>query len=367
MNATARDLKVLLVGPVPPPHGGMANQTLQLAHLLRGEGATVELVETNAPYRPAWATKLPGLRAGFRLLPYLGRLWSAAGRANVAHVMANSGWAWHLFVAPAVWVASLRGVPVVLNYRGGGAGDFFRASMLWVRPTLARCRAVIVPSAFLERIFREHGVQAEVVPNIVDLTRFAPVPGAESGAAIPAPRLVVARNLEPIYDVGTAIRAFGIVRRSLPNAHLVVAGSGPSLEALERLCEELGIRDGVEFTGRLENEKMAELYRGAAVALNPSLADNMPISILEALASGVPVVSTDVGGIPDLVTSGVTAILVPPGNSEAMAAATLDLLSNSGRRSAQVLAGLDRVRHFAWGEVKQRLLATYARVIGLPG
>lgn len=346
----------------------MANQTLQLANLLRGEGAVVELVEVNAPYRPAWAGNLPAIRAGFRLIPYLGRVWRAAGRAHVVHVMANSGWAWHLFVAPAVWLASLRGVPVVVNYRGGGAGEFFRTSIVWVRPTLTRCAAVIVPSAFLERVFREHGFKADVVPNIVDLDRFAPPEGGgPDREETAAPRLVVARNLEPIYDIGTAVRAFRIVRQTVPGARLVVAGSGPTQSALESLCRELGVGDGVEFTGRLENEKMADLYRGAAVALNPSLADNMPISILEALASGVPVVSTDVGGIPDLVTDGVTAALVSPGNPEAMAAATLELLSNSDRRLAQIRAGLDHVRRFAWREVRQRLLATYFRAMGLGG
>ena len=95
-------LRVLLVGPLPPPAGGMANQTRQLAELLRAEGAQVEVVQVNAPYRPAWAERLKGVRALFRLLPYLLHLWRGCGRADVVHVMANSGWSWHLFAAPAV-------------------------------------------------------------------------------------------------------------------------------------------------------------------------------------------------------------------------------------------------------------------------
>ena len=95
-GATHNGLKVGLVGPLPPPSGGMANQTLQLASLLRSEGVEVETIQVNAPYRPAWAAKLKGVRALFRMLPYLGALWSAAGRVQVFHVMANSGWSWHL-------------------------------------------------------------------------------------------------------------------------------------------------------------------------------------------------------------------------------------------------------------------------------
>ncbi len=362
MSVEFKGLRVLLVGPVPPPSGGMANQTVQLAELLRREGASVQLVEVNAPYHPRSIGRVPLLRAAFRLVPYLGRLWRSAGRADISHVMASSGWSWHLFAAPAVWIAAVRRLPVVVNYRGGGAGDFFRSSQPWIRPTLARCSAVIVPSTFLERIFREYGFDAEVVPNIVDLRRFAAAP-VSSRPSSGVPHLVVARNLEAIYDVGTAIRAFRIVRDQIAGAKLSIAGSGAAQASLEALVGELGIRDAVVFTGRLENERMAALYSQADLVLNPSLVDNMPISILEALASGVPVVSTDVGGIPDLVTHGRTAVLVSPRDPEAMARAALDLLSDPDHRAALVRAGLEHVRDFTWEKVRPRLLAAYILAI----
>ena len=95
-------LRLCIVGPLPPPAGGMANQCEQLARLLARDGLAVEVVRTNAPYVPAWSGRLPVVRALFRLLPYLVRLWTAAGRAEVVHVFANSGWAWHLFAAPVL-------------------------------------------------------------------------------------------------------------------------------------------------------------------------------------------------------------------------------------------------------------------------
>ncbi|RFC36344.1 MAG: hypothetical protein DID90_2727553940 [Candidatus Nitrotoga sp. LAW] len=107
-----QDLKIALVGPLPPPSGGMANQTRQLATLLKQEGVNVELVPVNAPYRPRFVGHIKGLRAVFRLLPYLFHLWHAAGRVDLFHIMANSGWSWHLFAAPAVWTAKLRGKTV---------------------------------------------------------------------------------------------------------------------------------------------------------------------------------------------------------------------------------------------------------------
>src|SRR4029079_9202663 len=113
--------RICLVGPLPPPEGGMANQTRQLGELLRGEGLAVEVVRTNEPYPSSWIAQTRGLRAVPRLARYVGVLWSAFGRCDVVHLMANSGWAWHLFAAPAIWLAWLRGRPVVVNYRGGEA------------------------------------------------------------------------------------------------------------------------------------------------------------------------------------------------------------------------------------------------------
>lgn len=356
-------LRVGLVGPLPPPAGGMANQTRQLAELLTAGRASVTLVQTNAPYRPQWAGKVPGLRAFFRLGPYLVNLWRTAGRSDVIHLMANSGWSWHLFAAPAIWVAWLRRVPVVVNYRGGEAGGFLKRSARLVRWSMARTARLVVPSGFLREIFAQHGMAATIVPNVVDLQRFRP----GSGAAAETPHLMVARNLEPLYDNATALRAFAQVRRELPQARLTVAGTGPDAANLQALAAELGITDAVHFAGRLDREAMAALYRECTLSINPSLADNMPNSVLESLASGVPVVSTDVGGVPFLVQDGVTALLVKPGDAHAMAAAILRLLRDPALAQRIAGSGMQEVQRYTWERVAPELSAVYRDAVQRAG
>ena len=353
-------LRIGVVGPLPPPSGGMANQTLQLIGLLESEGHQVEAIQVNAPYRPAWAGKLKGVRALFRLLPFLLQLWRSAGRVQLFHVMANSGWSWHLYAAPAIWIGRLRGCPVVVNYRGGEADAFMCAARLPVRPSMLRASAMIVPSGFLEAVFKRHGVATEVVPNIINLERFS---AAARVADAGAPSILVARNLEPLYDNETALRAFAIVLRSYPAARLVIAGSGPSRAGLEQLAGELGVPGAVRFTGRVDNSGMAALYRNADLMLNPSTIDNMPNSLLEAMASGVPVISTNVGGVPYMVEDGVTALLVPPRAPDAMAAAILRLLAEPALAARLRAAGLSYVEQYAWPNVRQRLLRVYRTAI----
>lgn len=355
-------LRVAIIGPLPPPSGGMANQTRQLARLLTDEGASVEVVQVNPPYRPGWIADLKGIRAVVRLLMYIPRLWIAAGKSDLFHIMANSGWSWHLFVAPAVWIASLRNTPVILNYRGGEADSFFNTSFRWVKPTLSRASIITVPSGFLQAVFNKWGFSSQIVPNIINLSLFSAHEQAVSQVFTPKanPHLVVTRNLEPIYDVATAIRAFHRVKRSIPAARLSVAGSGPQKASLEALTDALGIEASVVFTGRLDNEQMADLYRKADLMLNSSLVDNMPISILEALASGVPVVSSDVGGIPYLVEDGKTALLVPPGDEVKMAQAALTLLTDAVVHQQMVSQGVEHIRQFSWDNVKSKLLDAYS-------
>ncbi len=352
---TGEPMRICLVGPLPPPAGGMANQTQQLAGLLRGEGLEVDMVRTNAPYRPTWIGRVRGIRAIVRLLPYLGQLWSTMRRADAVHLMANSGWSWYFYAVPAALVARIRAVPLVVNYRGGEAERFLEGNAWAVRPIARRAAALVVPSEFLQRVFGRFGMSTTIVPNVVDLNRFRPAPTA---AGRP-PHLIVTRNLEPIYDNATAIRALAIVRRHLPAARMTIAGEGPLRASLELLAGQLGVAEAVNFCGRVSNADIPALYASADVCLNPSLVDNTPISILEALASGVAVVSTDVGGVPYLVEQERNALLVESGDPDAMAQAVLRLLRDPHLKARLVAAGLEAVRRFDWASVKPQLLAVY--------
>jgi hypothetical protein len=161
-----------IVGPLPPPAGGMATQTRQLVNLLGKEQVEISLVQNNKPYKPVWIEKVKGVRALFRLLPYIFDVWKLAGKVDVIHLMANSGWSWQLFSAPVLWIGSLRKTPVIVNYRGGEAKTYFEKSFKWVKPSLNKAREIVVPSGYLEKVFGDFGVTTRVVPNIINLDRF---------------------------------------------------------------------------------------------------------------------------------------------------------------------------------------------------
>ncbi len=197
------------------------------------------------------------------------------------------------------------------------------------------------------------------MPNIVDLSRFSHSSSRSFGDA---PHLVVTRNLEPIYDIPTAIRAFSIVRLAFPKARLTVAGSGPELERLKGLVSMLGLDGSVHFSGRIDNADIPDLYASADCMLNPSTVDNMPISILESFASGVPVVTTAAGGIPDMVEDGLSALLVPVGDADAMGAAAVRVLTDPELVGTLRENGLRASMDYAWPAVRERWFEVYRSV-----
>ena len=352
-------LRLGVVGPAPPPSGGMATQTRQLVELMKHEGIEVEFVQTNQAYSPAFISHVKGIRAIFRLFPFLFSVWKLVKTVDVIHLMANSGWSWQLFSAPVLWLAYFKKTPVIVNYRGGYAKNYFEKSFRWVQPSLKKATKVVVPSGFLEKVFADFGVKTEVIPNIINLEKFksrnkTSKPGQFS--------LVITRNLESIYGIETAINAVSLARKRIPGVHLSIAGSGPQKQLLEALVAKLCISENITFVGRLGVEQIIDLYQAADAMINPTTVDNMPNSVLEAMACGVPVVTTGVGGIPYIVQHDHTAVIFAAGDAKELAEQIERLYESPQIRSKLIQNGLDEIKKYAWPNVKNQWLDIYQEV-----
>jgi colanic acid/amylovoran biosynthesis glycosyltransferase len=169
------------------------------------------------------------------------------------------------------------------------------------------------------------------------------------------------------------LRAFSIFLKQHPNATLTIAGEGPLLSELQKFARELRIADRVSFTGFISQEPLREIYYRSHIFLHPSQTgrdgnqEGIPNSMLEAMATGLPVFATEHGGIPEAIENGVSGVLVPERDDEALALALLngaqdlDLLSRNGR------AGAEAVRqNFVSAAQVQRLEDIYLRMITKP-
>jgi glycosyltransferase involved in cell wall biosynthesis len=149
----------------------------------------------------------------------------------------------------------------------------------------------------------------------------------------------------------------------MPDARLIVANDGPLREQLQNEARDLGLRN-VTFHGALKPDRMATLYDEADVYLNAPNIDNMPNSILEAAACGLPIVSSDSGGIPYIVRDGVTALLNPGDDDAALAAAAIRMFEVPGLASRLAAAARAEIlRRYTWPTVGSAWIETYGLLV----
>jgi glycosyltransferase involved in cell wall biosynthesis len=169
--------------------------------------------------------------------------------------------------------------------------------------------------------------------------------------------------LEPLYDVETAIRAFAKVRLQHPDARLVIVGAGSDERRLREIVAKEEILS-VEFSGRVERNKIADLFDEADIVLNTSVIDNMPVAIIEAFYCGVPVVTTDAGGIPYFVENDVSGLVVPMRDVNAVAAALARVMNDGACRMRLIEGGRVASKLFSWEAVRQKWADLYTDLAG---
>ena len=350
-----RKLRIAIVAPSLGILGGQAVQANRLVEAWQGDPEVdARLVPVNPAPASAlqWATRVKYLRTIVTEAAYGPLLVREVAQADVVHVFSASYTSFLLAPLPAILAAHALGRPVVLNYRSGQAEDHLRRSVI-ARHAIASTDIRVVPSAFLVEVFARFGIAATVIPNLLDLNRFAFREGEALG-----PRLVSTRNFEPIYNVACTLRAFRLVQNRWPDATLTLVGAGSQEERLRALAAGLGLRH-VHFAGRVNPEEIARHYRDNDIYIQSPNIDNMPTSVLEAFATGVPVVSTEAGGIPTILTHGVHGLLAPVNDHETLAAHVLELLDNAALAKQLIRTAYSTCHACTWSAVREQWLRVY--------
>jgi glycosyltransferase involved in cell wall biosynthesis len=165
-----------------------------------------------------------------------------------------------------------------------------------------------------------------------------------------------------MYNVAAVLRAFARIQASHADATLTVVGSGSQSAPLRALAESLGLRD-VTFVGAVPPDQIHRYYAEADIYLQAPHIDNMPLSVLEAFASGLPVVSTSVGGVPAILTDGVHGLLAPPDDHEAIAGHVLTLLGSPAYARQLAASAYATCAGYAWSVARQGWLSAYHAVL----
>ena len=350
-------LKIAIVAPTLRILGG---QAVQAHRLLKAWESDPEIEAGLVPINPLppvfqRLAEIKFIRTFVTQLTYWPTLIKRLRHVDVVHVFSASYLSFLLAPTPAVLIAKLLGKPVILNYRSGEAADHLKRSRV-ARFVLRRVDANVVPSAFLRGVFARFRIAAEVIPNIVDLERFAFRVRTDFG-----PRLLCTRNFEPLYNVSRTLQAFEMVQRRYPSATLTLVGAGSQAELLRQEVETRGLRN-VRFPGAVSPSEIWRYYGEADIYLQMPEIDNMPTSVLEAFASGCVVVSTSAGGVPTILKDGVHGYLVPCGDAAAAADRVIHLLENPDDARRLAASARATCEEYRWSRVRGRWVELYRRI-----
>lgn len=214
-------------------------------------------------------------------------------------------------------------IPIVFALHGGALPTFATKHEGWVRRTFNLADAFVAPSNYLANFFGDWGYPVHVIPNVLEMAHYP-----FCVRSIIKPNLIWMRSFHYLYHPEMAVEVMQIVKQSYPEVKLTMAGSDKGLlQPVKKLAVKKGVNHNINFAGFLDMPGKQRQFAQNDIYLNTNRVDNMPVSVVEAAAFGLPIVATRVGGIPHLLEHEQTGLLVEDANVEEMATAVIRLLN----------------------------------------
>lgn len=285
--------KILIISNYKKSIGGISGQVEILLDKFNNNQITCELFNTKTN--------------NFKrlLLPY--KLYKKSFGYDTFHIHGCSGLGFFPIII-GVLIGRYTKKKIIVTYHGGDLKKFIASYPKLVKYFLSKADVLTVPSQYLLYIFQENYLDAIYLPNIIreDNVKF-------KKRNIFYPKIIVTRSFEKIYNISLVIKAFAEIKKKHTGSKLYLIGDGSLKKNLQKEVKDLDVK-GVVFVGRVRNSEIGNNLNKADIYINPTTADNMPISLFEAFACGLPVISTNVGGIPNFITDNENGFLIDSGN-----------------------------------------------------
>lgn len=333
-------MHILLISNYKHGIGGI-NAQVDLLHcnLNKEEGIHADIFSTKGnPFIRVWKMML---------------LFCQARHYDVLHIHACS----YRGMLPAVMgilAGKLWRKRIVITYHGGEAAEYFAKHPKFAHRWLCKADTVIVLSGFLKEIFDQYAIPCVVIPNTIDLR---PLVVRENQLEL-APRFISIRHLEPLYNIPCILRAYQEILRHYPNASLDILGQGSMRAELEHYVEQNHLT-GVRFLGQVPNQAIYDYFEKATIILSAPKADNMPVSLMEAMNAGLLVISSRVGGVPYMIADGHTGLLFANDDSKQLAEKMLWALAHPKEVQTMIHNAQMDVQQYTWKNVREKLIKIY--------
>lgn len=248
------------------------------------------------------------------------------------------------------WLAKLAGLPYVLILRGGNLPEKAKSNTFIIRLLFKRAKHIVAPSGYLYDAFKPSYQQTILIPNIVDASLY-PYQERE----IKAPKIIYIRGFGKVYNPSMLIRAVGLLKESYPGIEVVMMGNDHgdnTMETCRQLVTDMGLEKNISLRGSMAKEEWIALSESFNIMVSTPMIDNTPVSVIEGMMLGLPVISTNVGGIGYLLDDRVTGLLIEADNPEQLAEAVSLLTENQSLANNVVRNARKKAESFGWNHIK---------------
>ena len=351
VSATASTPRILMVGPHRTRTlGGISTMIDGLLRAAPAAGCEMRHIASQCDETHGWRKLVLAVSA------LLQAVWTIVWwrpSVTMIHVGSNAS-----LYRKAIFITVARGLGqrVITHFHAGDFDHYYERQrpfgQRWIRSGLQRSHKLIAVSQASAQRLRELLPAADIVmiPNGIQTRDFAPLP-RERDAFV---RLLFVGGMGKLKGERDLIQALHLAVARVPQLRVSLLGHGA--ESIETLCEESGLRAHIEHLGPVPHAERAKFFRQADFFVLPSYGEGMPMSVLEAMAAGLPVIATQVGGIPELITHGVEGLLLAPGQVQELAERIVLLAKDPQLRTQMGQLALAKARQFDEEQVMERLI-----------
>lgn len=265
-----------------------------------------------------------------------------------------------LYAHLAATLCAYLSLPYVPILHGGNLPERFNTDTKKVKSFLENAKYIISPSLFLQEFFTKKGFEVTFIPNFITLNNYAFLERREV-----TPKLLWVRAFHKIYNPTLAIETLKRIVERYPKAELCMVGApkDDSCDEVKELIEHYNLEAHVRLTGILPKAEWIKLSTQYDIFINTTTIDNMPISVIEAMALGLPVVSTNVGGIPFLIEDKREGVLVKSGDVNEMSQAIFSLIEQPDQAMVLARHARKKVEAFDWAVVEEKWIRLIKDII----
>jgi len=252
-------------------------------------------------------------------------------------------------------------IPYIPILRGGGYPDRLKKSPKLCKKIFSNSVKNISPSVYLKKNFEDNGFEVEYIPNFIPIEKYKFKLRKNF-----RPKLFWVRSFDKTYNPVLAVEILAKLKSKFPDAELCMVGPDKdgSLQKVKQRANELGVDSALKLTGKLSKEEWLKLSEDYDIFINTTDFDNHPVSVIEIMAVGLPVVSTNVGGLPYLIENNVDGMLVNPNNVQEFTEKIEKIISDSDTAVELTINARKKAEEFDWEHVKKKWFKELDTVLG---